>query len=102
MSLYTRINKEIRAEVIKPMIAEMTRSVAKRAETRGYIWFKDCVIDDMVVNTMNSMDTGDNETNKASYPTDAQYIFSNFINGTLRAMAYEMLDRYLEHGKEDN
>ena len=92
MSLYTRINKEIRAEVIKPMIAEMTRSVAKRAETRGYIWFKDCVIDDMVVNTMNSMDTGDKETPPYN---DDQRIFFRFIEGTLREMADDLVTELL-------
>ena len=95
MTLYAKIHKAIKAETLERMTAEMTRSVAKRAEDRGHIWFKDRVVDDMAVNTMNSLDMGDNEINNDQYLIK-QRIFSNFIEGTLRVMAYEMLDRYME------
>ncbi|SVD72141.1 uncharacterized protein METZ01_LOCUS424995 [marine metagenome] len=95
MTLYAKIHKAIHAETLERMTAEMTRSVAKRAEDREHIWFKDRVVDNMVRNVMDS-DLGDTDIN------DCQMIFYRFIEGTLQAMGHKMLDRYLGHGKEDN
>ena len=102
MTLYAQITKIVKAEALETMNAEMKCSLEERAEERGHIWFKDCVVDDMVVNTMNSLDMGDNEIFDSQSHRNDKRVFFIFIEGTLRAMGYRMLDRYLGHGKEDN
>tara|TARA_Y100000310_G_C20561276_1_gene753178 strand:- start:269 stop:607 length:339 start_codon:yes stop_codon:yes gene_type:complete len=112
MTLYAKIHKAIKAEALETMNAEMKCSLEERADSYGHeeplsepssLWQRDSIVDDMTINTMNSLDMGDNEIFDYNLgDNDDKRIFSRFIEGTLRAMAYEMLDRYMERQEGDN
>ena len=99
--LYARIIKAIRDEAIETLNAELGNSIDEltgayeRGETLykpSDMWHRDSIIDDMVINTMNSMDTGDKETPPYN---DDQRIFFRFIEGTLREMADDLVTELL-------
>ena len=113
MPLYAQITKIVKAEALETMNAEMKCSLEERADSYereemlyepSTLWHRDSIVDDMTINTMNSLDMGDNEIfdyNLGDHDNDKR-IFSNFIEGTLRAMAYEMFDRYMKNQEGDN
>ena len=110
MTLYAQITKIVKAEALETMNAEMKCSLEERADSYereemlyepSTLWHRDSIVDAMTINTMNSLDMGDNEINNDQYLIK-QRVFSNFIEGTLRAMAYEMFDRYMKNQEGDN